>query len=485
MSKVLRKLLAVVLAFQIMLPTVAFADIPRQRNQATRLKVVFRNSSTGVLITGAAGMNCKCKKWSDGSSPADLTTNCATSAPTEVGTTGIYYLPLTAGEVDDLFSEVLCTSSTTNAMPFSQTVYTKYGAVNADSTGKLDALGTQAKADVNAEVDSALDTAVPATPTANSLNDRIKKLTDSTGLFQAGSTQTLLALAASETANDISGGLIVVDTGTAAKDFCRVSAYNTSTKVATCALPLSASPGNGDAYTIIADADSSISSSQVASAVWDAQRSSYTTNGTFGQGVASVQGNMTGSAASVSGSVGSVVGACGSVTAAVTVGTNNDKLGYGISTTARDSVADQVWDELRSGHTGAGSFGQGVIVVTNSDKTGYSISGTKQTLDALNDVSGSTVLTQCTTALNSYDAPTFTEMTAGFTEIKGTSWSATTDTLHQIALGGGGGGGGASAAAVADAVWDELMSEHLVNGSFGKGIADALNTTLTCQATRQ
>lgn len=39
-------------------------------------------------------------------------------------------------------------------------------------------LGTQAKADVNAEVDNALDTPVPTTPTADSINERIKALDD-------------------------------------------------------------------------------------------------------------------------------------------------------------------------------------------------------------------------------------------------------------------------------------------------------------------
>jgi len=46
--------------------------------------------------------------------------------------------------------------------------------------GTVNALGTQAKADVNAEVDNALDTAIPGSPTADSINDyieRIKKVT--------------------------------------------------------------------------------------------------------------------------------------------------------------------------------------------------------------------------------------------------------------------------------------------------------------------
>jgi hypothetical protein len=44
--------------------------------------------------------------------------------------------------------------------------------------GIVNALGTQAKADVNAEVDSALDTAIPTNPTPNSINERIKTIDD-------------------------------------------------------------------------------------------------------------------------------------------------------------------------------------------------------------------------------------------------------------------------------------------------------------------
>lgn len=60
------------------------------------------------------------------------------------------------------------------------------------------------------------------------------------------------------------------------------------------------------------------SAAVIADAVWDEARSGHTTSGTFGQGVASVQGNVTGSAASVTGAVGSVTGAVGSVTGNVT-----------------------------------------------------------------------------------------------------------------------------------------------------------------------
>lgn len=72
-----------------------------------------------------------------------------------------------------------------------------------------------------------------------------------------------------------------------------------------------------------------------------------------------------------------------------------------------------------------------VSVGTNNDKAGYSISGTKTTLDALNDVSTAQVNAEVDTALADYDAPTNSEMTAAFTEIKGATWS-TNDTLEAI-----------------------------------------------------
>jgi hypothetical protein len=53
---------------------------------------------------------------------------------------------------------------------------------------------------------------------------------------------------------------------------------------------------------------------EIVDGVWDELRASHVTAGTFGQGAASVQGNVTGSVDSVTGAVGSVTGAVGSVT---------------------------------------------------------------------------------------------------------------------------------------------------------------------------
>ncbi|MDO8675544.1 MAG: hypothetical protein Q7K71_05445 [Candidatus Omnitrophota bacterium] len=176
--------------------------------------------------------------------------------------------------------------------------------------------------------------------------------------------------------------------------------------------------------------------------VWDELRSGHTTSATFGQGVASVQGNVTGSVASV--------------TAGVTVSTNNDKTGYSLTSAEEDAVVDKVWDELRSGHVTSGTFGQGsssvqgnvtgsvnsvtsgVTVSTNNDKTGYRLSAI-----GVDDV--------------------WDEVQSGHTSA-GTFGKYLDAQVSGVTA--------PSAATVAAAVWDET-SNHTTTGTMGKKLNDA------------
>ncbi len=117
---------------------------------------------------------------------------------------------------------------------------------------------------------------------------------------------------------------------------------------------------------------------EIAAGVWNSTRATYTTAGTFGQGVASVQGNVTGSVGSVTSGVTvttnndktgytltqsfptNFASMAITVGGAVTVGTNNDKTGYSLTVTPPTSadIADAVWDEALSGHTTVGSTGK-------------------------------------------------------------------------------------------------------------------------------
>ena len=133
-----------------------------------------------------------------------------------------------------------------------------------------------------------------------------------------------------------------------------------------------------------------------------------------------------------------------------------------------------------------------VTVGTNTDKTGYSISGTKQTLDALNDITTAQVNTEVDTALAdigldhliSSALPTSWAVDVAANSVfdniadNGTAaFDRTTDSLQAIADSGG---GGPTAAQIADAVWDEAQVDHVAAGSFGviaSEIADILVDT--------
>lgn len=129
------------------------------------------------------------------------------------------------------------------------------------------------------------------------------------------------------------------------------------------------------------------SAATIADAVWDEARAGHVGAGSFGEGVASVQGNLTGSIGSLAAQAKADVNAEAD-TALADVGvttTVTGRIDVAISSrlasasyTAPDNaaIADAVWDEARAGHVGAGSFGEGVIVQTVSDKTGYRLSAT-------------------------------------------------------------------------------------------------------------
>jgi hypothetical protein len=86
------------------------------------------------------------------------------------------------------------------------------------------------------------------------------------------------------------------------------------------------------------------------------------------------------------------------------------------------------------------------------------------------------VNTEADNALADYDAPTKSELDSAFTEIKGATWSSSTDTLEQIVDRGDAAWVTATgfntttpptASAISDAVWDELQSGHTTAGTFG------------------
>lgn len=110
-----------------------------------------------------------------------------------------------------------------------------------------------------------------------------------------------------------------------------------------------------------------------AAAVWDEARSGHISAGTFGEGVASVQGNVTGSVASVTGAVGSVTGnvggnVSGSVGSVATGGIAAGSIADGALTAAKfaSGAFDAVWSV--STRTLTSISGLGIALATKLTK---------------------------------------------------------------------------------------------------------------------
>lgn len=90
--------------------------------------------------------------------------------------------------------------------------------------------------------------------------------------------------------------------------------------------------------------------------------------------------------------------------------------GAGGSAPTVGEIADAVWDEATSGHTGGGTFGEQCktdIDAILADTNELQSDDVPTLIGALNDVSSADVNAACDTALTDYDAPTKAELDAG------------------------------------------------------------------------
>lgn len=287
-----------------------------KRNAAYRVYLPILDAD-GDLVTGATGLDSEVSK--DGGTFADCTNEA-----TEIATSsGMYFLDLTATEMD---ADAVCVIVKTSSAGAKTTPIVLYTA-----TRDIDDLAYPTTTGRSIDVDASGGVEV--------------------GSFQAGAI-TAAAIATDAIDADamadgaITAGTFAADAITAAKVAADVSA-------------------------------------EIADAVWDEARSGHVAAGSFGEGVASVQGNVTGSVGSVTGAVGSVTGAVGSVASGGITAASIATGAVDADALAADAVAeiaDGVWDEAASGHTAAGTFGQYLQVVRNG--TAQAGAATTVTLDA-------------------------------------------------------------------------------------------------------
>ena len=176
-------------------------------------------------------------------------------------------------------------------------------------------------------------------------------------------------------------------------------------------------------------------SAQLVDDVWNEARSGHTTAGTFGEGVASVQGNVTGSVASVTGAVGSV--SSGGITAA------------SIATDAvdADALATDAVNEIRDAilPTQNATFNNiPFLFVAASDHvtpvTGATGTAVTRSIDGGTFASGTGTLAEVANGIYQYDASA-ADMNGGiivfrFTATGGTP-GAPDDAFVRVVTGGG------------------------------------------------
>lgn len=169
-----------------------------------------------------------------------------------------------------------------------------------------------------------------------------------------------------------------------------------------------------------------------------------------------VPATVAGPVGSVTGNVGgNLVGSVGSVTAPVTVGTNNDKLGYGLSTGERNSLS-------------------GVILSDTSDTLGADIVALGTNLTAvfnrIGAPAGASIAADIATRAASTQIPAnFTSALFASAGVFATAALANAPT----------GSGGATPSAVATAVWQDPLasSDFNTTGSAGAAFKGSLGST--------
>ena len=289
-------------------------EVFRQKNVATRIVFPIVDAD-GDTVSAAAGLDSESTTWSDGANPgafADLTNEA-----TEIGTTGIYYLTLTAGEVNFDYIYVQVKTTTTGAKTQHILINTLF-APKADVNGRVD-LGSWLGTAPNALVSSRVDASVGA---------------------MAASTLTAAAIAtdAIAAAKIAAGAITAAKFAAGAIDAAAIA--NGAIDAATFAA------GAIDAAAIAADAITAAKiaadvGAEIADAVWD-------------EDIVAAHGTV------------DTAGRCIRTLDAISDRTNNANLNgvLGVPDTAGvdlgEEIADEVWDEATAGHTTAGSFGEQV-----------------------------------------------------------------------------------------------------------------------------
>lgn len=256
------------------------------------------------------------------------------------------------------------------------TTATNVTTVNGLAANVITAAATAA--DFGAEIATAIltDTTASNYTTANSAGKFIKDgaaWVTGTGTAQAGTSTTITLAAGASATNAHDPGAIIITGGTGAGQAREIYDYNTSTKVATVSRNWKTTPDSTSVYAMIGFATLIHSNEGVAQA---GGTNTITLNAT----APSVNNSLNGQTIWISAGAGQdqagvISSYDGTTKVATMVGNwttapdntsiysclpfgqarvleNDDKTGYALSTAGVDAVADQVWEEQISTHSG-------------------------------------------------------------------------------------------------------------------------------------
>lgn len=297
------------------------------------------------------------------------------------------------------------------------------------------------------------------------------------GTAQAGAAGSItLDAGASATDNFYDGQVVYLTGGTGAGQSRRIDTYTGSTKVATVIPNWATTPDNTTVFALIPEGDvpgaSAPTAAQVADAVWDEASTGHVDAGKAGAQLwTDIDAILADTGAD------GVVLADGAITAAKIA---TDAIGSdGLAASGVQEIADQVWDETKSGHVAAGSFGEEVQahslsseIAALNDPTAAAIADAVWDEASSGHVDAGKAGAQLWTDVDAILADTGTDgVILANNAITAAKIAADAITSSELAA--------SAVQEIADQIWDEAKSGHVGVGSFGEEVqAHSLSTEI-------
>ncbi len=157
----------------------------------------------GVIATGGSISGAGIYAWAQGNNDAgmelvkhgtgkDIDADETDSILADTAEIGVAGAGLTAVPWNSNWDAEVQSECTDALNAYDPPTKTEMDTAHSTTDGKIDALNDLSAAQVNAEVDTALNTAIPASPTADSINERVKAIDDKlpTNYIMGSSVQT-------------------------------------------------------------------------------------------------------------------------------------------------------------------------------------------------------------------------------------------------------------------------------------------------------